>query len=76
MFALPTGESAVGGIQWKETGIRGRDQLQKDACSITWLVLDRSIFSFVEETKSDIQVNFCPVFCTRIIVLIILSLHI
>lgn len=56
--------------------MRGSDQLEKEACTLTWLVLDRSIFNFVEETRSDTQVDFCPVFCTRMIVVIILSLHV
>lgn len=51
------------------------DQLQKDACAVTWLVQDGSIFSFVAETKSDAQANFCPVFCIKMIVVIILSMH-
>lgn len=52
-----------------------RDQLQKDACAVTWLVWNRSIFSFVAEAKSDTLANFCPVFCTKMIVVIILSMH-
>lgn len=51
------------------------DELQTDACAVTWLVRDRSIFSFVAETKSDAQANFCPVFCIKMIVVIILSMH-
>lgn len=54
MIAVLTGESEGAASVGRQVS-EGGNQVRKDAFAAIWLVLNRPIFSFVEEIKSDTQ---------------------
>lgn len=54
MVAVLTGDSE-GAVSVERQASGGGNQVEKDACAAIWLVLNRPVFSFVEEIKSDTQ---------------------